>query len=129
MKLDDDVLYPSFVRTLIAVYGFPLVMFAFAIAPSLNVAYSGHGGVAWFVVPLCGPWVALRTAYKLWNSSGEIRKWYLWFFKITIPSYLAAALILSWVATTSLGWTYGSKFSVWSFFADIVSPFPWWFFT
>jgi len=49
-------------------------------------------------------------------------------FKITLPSYLAVALVLSWIATTSLRLTYGSVFSVGVFFADIVSPFPWWYF-
>jgi hypothetical protein len=129
MELDDDVLYPSFFRTLFGVYGFPIVMFALAIVPSLRFTYSGHGGPSWFVIPFCGPWVVLRAAYKLWNSAGAIRTWYLWFFKVTIPSYLFLALLLSWIATFCLSRTYGFTISPWFFFADIVSPFPWWFFS
>jgi hypothetical protein len=35
--------------------------------------------------------------------------------KITIPSYVAMSLPLSWVATTALKLTYGSEFSAWKF--------------
>jgi hypothetical protein len=128
MKLDDDVLYPSFFRTVVGVYGFSFVMLALAIVPGLNFTYSGHGGPSWFFIPLCGPWVTLRALYKIWHASGTIRKWYVWFFKVTLPAYVAGSLALSWVAAMSLQWTYGSKFAVRGFFLDMVSPIPLWYF-
>ena len=104
-------------------------MFALAIIPGLNFTYSGHGGPSWLIIPMCGPWVAFRAVYKVWKASGAVRDWYVRFFKITLPSYIVLAVALSWVATTALRWTYGSEFSMWQFFADIVSPFPWWYFS
>ena len=128
MKLDDDDLYPSFFRTVVGVYGFSFVMLALAIVPGLNFTYSGHGGPSWFFIPLCGPWVTLRALDKIWHASGTIRKWYVWFFKVTLPAYVAGSLALSWVAAMSLQWTYGSKFAVRGFFLDMVSPIPLWYF-
>jgi hypothetical protein len=87
MKLDEDFIYPSFFRTVIGVYGFSFVMLSLAVLPGLNFAYSGHRGLAWFFIPLCGPWVVLRALYKIWHATGTTRKWYLWFFKVTLPAY------------------------------------------
>jgi hypothetical protein len=129
MKPNDDSAYPNFSREVAGIYGFPLVMFALAIVPGLNFTYSGHGGISWFIVPLCAPWVLLRALVKMLKAPREMRDWYIQFFKITIPSYVAVSLPLSWVATTALRLTYGSEFSTWKFFADMVSPFPWWYFS
>ena len=111
------------------VYGFPIVMFALAIIPGLNFTYSGHGGISWFVVPLCFPWVILRAVITIMRGSEASRSWYKSFFKITIPSYVALALPLSWAATISIRMTFGLPISTWRFFAIMVSPFPWWYFT
>jgi hypothetical protein len=32
-----------------------------------------------------------------------------------------------WIATAVLRLTFGSEVSTWKFFADMVSPFPWWY--
>ena len=129
MKPNDNNSDPSSWRELKGVYGFPIVMFALAIIPGLNFTYSGHGGISWFLVPLCFPWVILRALIKTMKASEASRRWYKSFFKITIPSYIAIALPLSWAATTSLRLTFGFQISTWTFFADMVSPFPWWYFT
>jgi hypothetical protein len=129
MKPNERNVYPSFSREVAGVYGFPLAMFALAIIPGLNFTYSGHGGISWFIVPWCAPWVLIRAIVKTLKARGEMRGWYIRFFKITIPSYVAMSLPLSWVATTALKLTYGSEFSTWKFFADMVSPFPWWYFS
>jgi len=118
---------PSFGREVASVYGFPLVMFVLAIVPGLNFSYSGHGGISWLLVPLCSPWVVLRVLIKTLKASGESRRWYVRFFKITLPSYVAIALPLSWAATTVIRLTYGLEVSTWMFFADMVSPYPWWY--
>jgi hypothetical protein len=89
-------------REVVGTYGFPIVMFALAIIPGFNFTYSGHGGISWFVVPLCFPWVVLRALIKIVKGSEASRTWYKGFFKITIPSYIALALPLSWAATTSI---------------------------
>jgi hypothetical protein len=129
MNLSDDNSHPSFWRAVMRVYGFPIVMFALAIIPGLNFTYSGHGGISWLVVPLCFPLVILTAFITLMRGSEASRRWYKSFFKITIPSYVALALPLSWAATTSIRMTFGLPISTWSFFAIMVSPFPWWYFT
>ena len=111
------------------VYGFPIVMFALAITPGLNFTYSGHGGISWFVVPLCFPWVVLRAVITIVRGSEASRSWYKGFFRITIPSYVALALPLSWAATKSIGMTFGLRIPALKFFAIMVSPFPWWYFS
>ena len=120
---------PSFWREVVSVYRFPMVMFALAIVPGLNFTYSGHGGPSWFFAPLCFPWVIVRILIKIAKGSEGSRSWYKSFFKITIPSYIAIALPLSWAAATSIRMTFGLPISTWTFFALMVSPFPWWYFT
>ena len=127
--LPDDGSSPNFWREVITVYCFPIVMFALAIVPGLNFTYSGHGGISWFFVPLCFPWVIARILFKIGRGSEASRRWYKRFFRITIPSYIAIALPLSWVAATSIRVTFGLPISTWAFFALMVSPFPWWYFT
>jgi hypothetical protein len=120
---------PSFWREVIRLYRFPMIMFGLAIVPGLNFTYSGHGGPSWFFVPLCFPWVIARILIKIAKGSEASSRWYKSFFKITIPSYIAIALPLSWAAATSIRMTFGFPISSWTFFALMVSPFPWWYFT
>ena len=119
----------SYVWETCATYGFPMVMFALAIIPGLNYLYSGHGGIAWFFVPLCFPYVVLRALLKITLTRGPARQWYKVFFVITIPSYIILAFPLSWAATTSIRETFGLPIPVWSFLGLMVSPVPWWYFT
>jgi hypothetical protein len=104
-------------------------MFGLAIIPGLNFTYSGHGGPSWFFVPLCFPWVIVRILIKIAKGSEASSGWYKSFFKITIPSYIAIALPLSWTAATSIRMSFGLPISTWTFFAFMVSPFPWWYFS
>lgn len=125
----DDKSSVSFFHEVIRVYGFPMVMFALAIIPGLNFTYSGHGGISWFLLPLCFPWVLVRLLIRIAKGSEQSSRWYKNFFKITIPFYLAISLPLSWAAATSIRMTFGLPVSTWGFFAIVVSPFPWWYFT
>src|ERR1700732_561390 len=118
----------SFWLEVTRIYGFPFVMFALAIIPGLNFTYSGHGGISWFFIPLCFPGVILQVVFRVMKGSESTRRWYMSFFKVTIPTYIALALPLSWAAVTSLRMTFGLQISAWSFFAIMVSPIPWWYF-
>ena len=129
MSLSESKADPSFWREVVCVYRFPIVMFALAIIPGLNFTYSGHGGISWFFIPLCFPWVVLRAIIRMAKGSDESRRWYQRFLKITIPCYIAFAFPLSWAATTSIRLTFGLPIPTWNFFAIMVSPFPWWYFT
>ena len=120
---------PIFWRELLRTYGFPIVLFALAIIPGLNFLYSGHGGLAWLFLPLCGPWVFLRAILKIARESKESRNWYNRFYKITVPSYIVLALPFSWAAAASIRKSFGLQVSPWEFYAIVVSPFPWWYFS
>jgi len=126
MKKRDNRDYNNIWIELILAYLFPALMFTLAIVPGLNSTYSV--GVGWLVIPLCCPYVLIRALVALTMGSEESRRWYKWFFKVTIPSYIVIALPLSWVATESLHFTFGETISSWKFFAIMVSPFPWWYF-
>ena len=66
---------------------------------------------------------------KIAKGPEACRGWYKGFFKKTIPSYIAISLPLSWAAATSIRTTFGLPISTWTFYALMVSPFPWWYFT
>jgi hypothetical protein len=119
----------DFWRELRRSYGFPLTMFTLAIVPGLNFVYSGHGGPAWFLIPLCFPYVLLRALFKLVRTANETRLLHAKFFAVTIPCYIAMAFPLSWAATTSLHNTFGLTIPTWSFIAIMISPFPYWYFS
>jgi len=129
MNPNGDNSGPRFWREVITTYSFPIAMFALAIIPGFNFTYSGHGGISWLIVPLCFPCVILRALIKITKGPEERRKWYKGFFKATIPSYIALALPLSWAATASIRTTFGLPVSTWSFFAIMISPIPWSYFT
>jgi hypothetical protein len=118
-----------FWREVAATYGFALVMFALAIIPVLNFSYSGHGGPSWLLAPLCFPWAIGRILFGIGRGTGESRSWHKSFAKVTIPLYLLIALPLSRAAATSIHATFGLEVSAWGFYALMVSPVPWFFFT
>jgi hypothetical protein len=120
---------PNFWREVAWACSFPGIMFAYAIIPVLNFTYSGHGGISWFAVPLCFPYVLLRAIVTIAKGAAESRRWFWNFFRNTIPCYIALALPLSWASTASIGATFGLRVSPWKFFAVMVTPFPWFYFT
>jgi Predicted membrane protein (DUF2207) len=120
---------PDLWREALRVYCFPVIMYVLAIVPGLNFTYSGHGGFSWLLLPLCFPLVIVRILIKIATGSEASSQWYKNFFKLTIPSYIALSLPLSLAAVTSIRMSFGLHVSVWTFFADMISPFPWWYFT
>lgn len=129
MTQDDDRSNHSFWWEAFVTYSFPVVMFTLAIVPGLNHVYSGHGGFAWFIAPLCSPWVVVRALLKLTASPRFARRWYRTFYQVTLPAYVILALPLSWGATASIEVAYGLQVSPWLFFGMMISPFPWLYFT
>ena len=118
---------PSLWREIARTYGFPFIMFALAIVPGMNFTYSGHGGIAWFFIPLCFPYIVVRGIIKLVAARGGSFAWYARFFALTIPSYVVLAYPLSWAATTSLQRTFGLEVPCSSFWAIMISPVPYWY--
>jgi len=105
-------------------------MFVLAIVPVFNFfMYSGHGGLAWFLIPFCCPYIIIRSVVRFFRLSGESRTEYKRFLIAAIPSYVVAAVPLSWIATVSIHHSFGLEASTWVFFEIMVSPFPWWYLT
>jgi hypothetical protein len=127
LVIESDTL-ARFWREVLREYRFPIIMYTLAIVPGLNFTYSGHGGFAWFIAPLCFPWVIVRILIKIGRGPGTSSQWYKKFFKVTVPAYVAVSLPLSLLAVTSLRMAFGLEVSTWAFFALMVSPFPWWYF-
>ena len=110
-------------------FAFPFVMFALAIIPGLNFVYSGHGGIAWFLIPLCCPYVLGSAIVKLAKAQRPALAGYIRFYAIAILGYVVVALPLSWAATASLRSTFGLQVPVLHFWAIMISPFPYWYFS
>ena len=85
-------------------------------------------GLVGSIVPLCFPWVLVRLLIKIGKGPERLRQWYKRFLKLTVPAYVAFSLPLSLLAVTSIRMSFGLPVSTWVFFADMVSPFPWWYF-
>lgn len=109
-------------------YWFPLAMFAMGIIPGCNAMYSGHGGLAWLIVPLCFPYVAIRALIKCTTGSAATRAWFRRFYTITIPSYIALSVPLSWAVSASIQNTFGLAVAPWTMLMLMVSPLPWFYF-
>ena len=115
---------PDFWSEVLRMYRFPILMFVLAIVPGVNTfMYSGHGGPGVPIASLCFPWVLLKILFKIAKGPEESSQWQKDFSKVTIPAYIAISLPLSWLATLGL------PVPTWFFFALMVSPFPWWYFT
>lgn len=120
---------PALWREVRRAYGFPLIMFALAIVPGLNFTYSGHGGLSWFLIPLCFPYILIYAVIQLIRVRDETYLWHRNFLAVSIPAYIALAYPLSWAATYSLRHTLGLQIPAWEFIKTMISPFPFWYFS
>ena len=118
----------SFIGEIAISFGFPLAMFAMGILPGCNRMYSGHGGLAWLIVPLCFPYVILRALIMCNTGQVQRRAWFRHFYAISIPAYLMISLPLSWAVSASVHHSFGLAVSAWTLFTLMVSPLPWLYF-
>jgi hypothetical protein len=64
----------KFWREVVIAYRFPLVMVVLALVPILNfIAYSGHGGIGWLILPICFPWVIVKAVIKIMRGAEASR--------------------------------------------------------
>ena len=100
------------------VYGFSIVMALIAIVPYLNMLYSGHGGIAWFILPFTFPYALLR----MFIGYRRDKRLYIKFIKISVPIYLVCSLIVSFLATYSIKASLGLNVSFLDFFMFMIFP-------
>lgn len=60
-------------RFLAKVFAPPVGLLALGCVPGASSAlYSGHGGLAWLLLPLCLPYIVVMLAFKVWKlPAGE----------------------------------------------------------
>jgi len=62
------------VQFLIRVFGIPLGLLFLGCVPVISwFLYSGHGGLAWLVLPLCFPYIVLRLTIGIWKLPQAVR--------------------------------------------------------
>ena len=105
-----------YVRKIFGAYGFAIFMAGLAIVPGCNFLYSGHGGVAWLLLPLALP-VALFRLYLFWRRSPPSER-------PTVLRYVALSVFI--YLTISYGLAYGGAKSIQNSFGLQVDPTAMW---
>ena len=61
-------------KFLAKVFGAPVALLVLGCVPGVSLfLYSGHGGLAWLLLPLCFPYIALMLAIKISRLPAEER--------------------------------------------------------
>jgi len=59
-------------KFLAKVFGVPVALLVLGCVPGVSlVLYSGHGGLAWLLLPLCFPYIVAMLAVKFWKLPAE----------------------------------------------------------
>jgi hypothetical protein len=97
-------------------YGFAAVMAFLAIIPGCNLAYSGHGGPAWLILPFVFP-VALLRLYLHYRLAPKEQKAFAKRFGFaSVGAYMPLSLGAAFLGAFSIGKTIGLP----------VEPLPLW---
>jgi hypothetical protein len=75
--------------------------------PVLNRLYSGHGGLAWFVLPVVFPLAVATYVVTYWLSEAKDRPLLRDTMKRSLIAYVMFTLSGSFVASLSIGASYG----------------------
>lgn len=86
---------------------FGIMMVVVGIVPGLNQLYSGHGGLAWFALPLSFPLAVCTYGITYWSAAPGKRP-ALWdAMKRSLLAYAMFTLSGSFVASLSIQAAYG----------------------
>jgi hypothetical protein len=86
---------------------FGIMMVVVGIVPGLNRLYSGHGGLAWFALPLSFP-LAVCIYFSTYRSSASAERPVLWnAMKRSLLAYAMFTPSGSFVASLSIETAYG----------------------
>jgi hypothetical protein len=97
-------------RSVFRVYGFAIILILIALIPGLNLAYSGHGGPAWLLLPFTLPFAIFRMIMDYKIGDGKKRSFCILFSKITLPIYVLITYPLSVLAAQSIESSLGFYF-------------------
>ncbi len=112
-------------RDLLWIYVSPLTLLLLGAIPRVNSVYSGHGGLAWLMLPLAFPagfvWFGIRI-WKLYYP----RRLALGVFAVSFPLYAGIAAGLAKLAAISIRNSFGLPVTAWELWLLAVSPIPLW---
>lgn len=90
-----------------SVYGFAIVMALIAIIPGCNFLYSGHGGIAWLVLPFAFPFALLRLFLLYRSVPSDQKQFTKRFALVSLVSYFPVSLAASFLGAHSITSTFG----------------------
>lgn len=113
----------SKLRIAAVAYG-PALLLAFAAAmPGFNRIYSGHGGIAWLLLPFALPVALCVLAVGYRNAPRSERPARMRFAIGTLAFYAPASLAASYVAVHSIRAAFGLAVAPLKMWALFMSPF------
>jgi hypothetical protein len=119
-----EISLPAAERTkeLLALFKFPALMLVLAIFPGINCfIYSGHGGLGWFILPFCTPYVLLRLAMLALHDA-PIRQWFLKYGTLLTIAWMFLSLPLSYVAVRGINACTHMELRTYEFYKMITFP-------
>lgn len=95
-------------RFLAAVLGVPLALILLGCVPFVGgFFYSAHGGIAWFLLPLCLPYIFVRLAIKIWKLPAEEKTHAVKIALVSVILYVAIAYPLARLTELSIRSSFG----------------------
>lgn len=121
------------VRRTWRVYGFATVMAAFAFIPGCNlVFYSGHGGIAFLILPLVFPFALVMLFLEYRGAAEEEKRSVKSFALTSLVAYFLVSFAVTFAAAKALERTFGYNLDhklLWGLFTmPFGLPFSWKFF-
>ena len=110
-------------RKVMTAYWFAVFMAMMAIVPGCNFFYSGHGGPAWFVLPLAFPIAVLRLIWLFITTKRSERTRMAQFILSSLAIYVVVSLGVSYIATWSIQRTFGLEVPPLEFWGLFFFPF------
>jgi hypothetical protein len=103
-----------------------------AIIPGCNLLYSGHGGPAWFILPLVFPYALLRLYFVYRSAPKEQKGFAKRFVFSSLGIYLPLSFLAAVLGAASIRDTLGLQVEPLSFWGMLTQPvglvFSWKFF-
>jgi hypothetical protein len=115
-------LWPKIIVS-VAAYGFAFSLAVAAAVPGLNFLYSGHGGLAWLLLPFALP-TAIGVLFFFYATAAGPQKPSVGRFAIaSVCLYAPVSLLASHLGAYSIRATFGLAVSPLKMWALFMSPF------
>lgn len=108
---------------LLLAFGPAILLALVAVVPGLNFLFSGHGGPAWFVLPLAFPFALLILCLAYRGSPKMEKPAAKKFVLVSVACYIPLSLLASIAGAYSIRASFGLDVSPWHLWAVFLSPF------